>query len=787
MSNRLSDKSIAQAIHEQREAAMPKVVKTVEQATSESVQPRARSGDKGGGGIALLAFLAGGGQLIAPWWSKRRDVDLTKFWPQSSHLAGAFYTLQCKLASVPFRIEPRDSSMKTHRDLAERYQAIVEEESEFGQGWQTCIGKFLIDLWQCDNGGFLEIIGDGKKDGPIVGPALGLAHLDSSKCTRTGSVEYPVYYQASDGSFYRLHRSRVVFRSQIPSTREEMNGVGYSWVSRIIDTAQNLVDIARYKQEKLGSRPQRGMMITQGGLDPEVLAEAFRQADHMQDAMALTRYSKFVMVGDPSYPDANVKMVDLASLPDGFDENTSTSLAMYAIALTGGVPPRWLWPASVSGATKADAMYQHVAGLTGGPGATLHLIATALGGSERGKLSMVGKLLPPTLKMVFDFQDDEEDRTQAEIRGLRSQTRTNDLNTGAFTVRVVREQALEAGDLTDSQFEEMELDDGRLPDGEPVLALFQSRDPQIQGLLSIDAEGDPLDVANNDRDEWTVAIEKQIRLDTDIVMNAPNTSLKRKARQAVAALTELLKLYAPKPKAPTPQAVPDALEQETGDEEQPPGGEAEPEEEPAGGEPEEDETEETPFAEKAGDEAYGAAIRSAVRGLWNGSLNKMTFIDSMLATFTRRLQKAWHEGLAACGIAPGEMTTEEQVGLHDIIGEQMQHVYPFADDILRGNKASGGKLEPLLARAELWTARYQDAYTRARAMACGDRKAAWTLGDSEHCGSCLKLAGKVKRWSTWNATILPMDRRLECGGFKCACSLRDTDEPLSRGRLPSIP
>lgn len=760
-------------------------IKSVETALAASVQPRARQ-EGTWGGVQLLSFLAQGAGLIAPWWSKRRDVDLARFWPQCSHLAGAYYTLQSKLTAVPFRIEPRDPAVKAHRDMAEYYQGVLEEESEFGQGWQTLWGMALQDLWQYDNGFFLEVIGDGNKAGPIRGPALGLAHLDASRCQRTGNIQYPVVYQATDGSYYQLHRSRVIFRSQMSSGCEGMNGVGLCWTSRIVDAAQNLVDIARYKQEKLGSRPQRGIIVTQGGLDPDVLAEAFRQSEHLQDAWGLTRFSKFVVVGDPSYPDATLQMVDLASLPDGFDEDTSTTLAMYTIALTGAVPPRWLWPATTNGATKADAMYQHVAGLTGGPGATLKMIATALGGSERGKVSLTGQFLPPTLKMSFDFQDDEQDRDQADIRDKRSQTREREVNDGVISVRVAREQAAESGDLTVSQFEELELQDDRLPDGEPVLTLFHSRDGQMQGLLAVDAIGEPLDVAANDAAEWTAATQKQIQLDTDVMVNAPNAALKRKARQAIAALEALAELYTPKPEPPAPPPV----------EEAPPASGAEtPEEAPAEGEPEpqEDETDEAPFAEEkaGGEDAYGAAIRAAVRGLWIGTLDKMDFVDSMLASFSRRLSTAWYRGAAECGIKPDELSDEEKAALQELIGAQMQYVYGFADAIIAGSKANGGKLAPLLDRAEMWSSRYQDAYTRARAMACGDKKGAWRLGQTEvHCQSCLKLNGKVKRMSTWLATVLPgnpPNASIACGGWKCDCGIEETDEPLSRGPLPRLP
>jgi len=523
------------------EIIVPDKTKDVATAMEASVQERGR-GPKEAYGLGLLMHLAQVGGLVPPWWSRQRDIELRRFWMSVNHLAGAFYTLKSKLAAVPFRIEARDASVKAHVKMAEQFQQILEEESDFGQGWAECFGKFLLDRWSMDNGGFLEVIGAGKKDGPIVGPALGLAHLDSARCMRTGSPEYPVVYTDTDSRRYRLHYTRVIYGSELPSPRAEMNGVGLCWTSRCIDVAQNMLDIATYKSEKLGSRPQRGIIVTRGGLDPEVLQQAFLAAEHSMSDQGLSRFSKFVLVGGGDYPDADLSMIDLASLPDGFDEQQSITLGMFAIALAGGVPPRWLWPASESGATKADAMYQHVAGLTGGPGSTLAMIANAIGGSERGRYHISGKFLPPSLRMVFDFQDDEQDRTQAEIRELRSKQRTADLASGVIDVRTAREQALASGDISEAQFEALELEEGRLADGATVLILFNDPDDQMRELLALGVD-DPLDVAANVGVDMTVAIDAQQRLALAVLATEGQPEVRRKARQAIAALDALAELY----------------------------------------------------------------------------------------------------------------------------------------------------------------------------------------------------------------------------------------------------
>jgi len=40
-----------------------------------------------------------------------------------------------------------------------------------------------------------------------------------------------------------------------------MHGVGYSWYSRALDFAQTIVDDLTFKQEKLGRRPKRGILV----------------------------------------------------------------------------------------------------------------------------------------------------------------------------------------------------------------------------------------------------------------------------------------------------------------------------------------------------------------------------------------------------------------------------------------------------------------------------------------------------------------------------------------------
>lgn len=186
---------------------------------------------------------------------------------------------------------------------------------------------------------------------------------------------------------------------------------------------------------------------------------------------------------------------------------------------------------------------------------------------------------------------------------------------------------------------------------------------------------------------------------------------------------------------------------------------------------------------------YYNAIRSAVRGLWVGALDFDQFFQALESAIRLGVPQAWYEGAKECGITPAELTPEERLAMQAAIWDEYNYIGGFASAIEAGSKGNGGKLGPLMTRAKLWVNRYKDITNRAKTMACGDQKLVWVLGKTEqHCSSCLKLTDKVKRASQWErAGIRPQHPDLECGGWRCDCSLEPTDAPMSMGPLPSIP
>lgn len=513
------------------EKGLAEVNSNIELATDQTVQSHVRE-DVEGGGVFLVNWMARAGLSIPPWWSSARDRELRNFWKGSDHLSGALYTMVSKMTAIPNKVVAKDQTVPEDVQRAEELTELLKHGAEFGGGWTEFYGGFVEDLLTQDNGGFAEIIGAGAPDGPIRGRPTSIAHLDSGRCTRTGNPIFPVVYEGEDGKKSKLHHSRVAYASQMKSPISDMNGVGVCAVSRCINVSQTLIDILTFKQEKLGSRPHRSIIITQGGLDPSDISDAFRMAESNMDSQGLSRYSKIVVGGSSSVEEADLRVVELSSLPDGFDEETSTVLGMATIALAFGVDARELFPAMSAGATRADALLQHLKQRGKGPGQILETTVRIIN----------HKFLPPQLRFVFDFQDDAQDRQVAEIRKIRSERRAMDLEVGSINLMTAREDMYKAGDINRSQFERLELEAGRLEDGASVMTLFYSKEPFYSNLLAFDVE-DPTDVEENDAEKMLSEIKEKLKTINKIIANVQDNVVKVQANKALMALKYLRMEY----------------------------------------------------------------------------------------------------------------------------------------------------------------------------------------------------------------------------------------------------
>ena len=197
------------------------------------------------------------------------------------------------------------------------------------------------------------------------------------------------------------------------------------------------------------------------------------------------------------------------------------------------------------------------------------------------------------------------------------------------------------------------------------------------------------------------------------------------------------------------------------------------------------------LAEAAGPGEFQTSLRAATYGLWSGKMDLGDFIRSMVSSIMRHLLLAFEQGLKVCGMTLDDLEERERLQGLEFANKQFAHIADFGRWIEAHNKESGGLYRSVTQRQSVWVARWQESFNIGKTLACSDRKVEWVLGMAEHCRSCLKLSGKVKRMSYWrDKGVLPRvagSLVLACHGFKCQCSLELTDKPMSKGPLPKLP
>lgn len=472
---------------------------------------------------------------IPGYWSRARDKYIRSLVSNNDALKISIKTFISKACTIPPRVLAVDNTVARHIALAQTMQENLLFNSGLRKGYNHVIQKYLYDYLTQDNGAFMLVLGHGNLAGPIVGRAMGLYHLDSQRCTRTNNAEYPVVFTDTDGKRYKLHYTRVIEQASLPSPDTDLNGVGMCAVSLCMESATELQDIARYVKEKLGSRPPRQVVYARKGATIDQLTSATDAANRKLDSEGLSFFSRTLLLAPKmAGQELILDKLDLSSAPDGFERQSVTMLNMAVVAAAFGLDLRDLAHAfGVAGATKADAEVQHMKGRGKGVGEWV----------EEFSRLIDQKFLPDTLSVNYDYVDDAQDEQVARIWAARSEARFRDISSNAKTVRATRMSMYRQGEITEDEFETMELEDGRLPNGMQLISLFASDDPDMVRLLDIEGIEDPTDILGNDADEMMDLIHQaQLRVWEEFdVANA--AGIRRKARQAAAALEKLYEEY----------------------------------------------------------------------------------------------------------------------------------------------------------------------------------------------------------------------------------------------------
>jgi len=365
------------------------------------------------GGYNIFTWnVASAADQVTPWgrnvaW---RDRQLRDFWPTEPYLSGALASVCMQKASMDWEI--RGPSPKIVQAVTEMllYRSIA---GNAGVGWAQYELVGTQDLFSQDNGRFEELIRDPGMDANSKfkdenAPVIGLNHLDSNQCIRTGNPETPVIYIDRQSQRHKLKWYQVISYSDFPSPIERMNGVGVCAVSRSLRLAQILRSILIFKDEKIGGRHYKQLHLVSGVSRADLKDEMERGQEEADNQGQIRFIMPAILASlDPEKPVSSTT-IDLASLPDNFDLDAELRWYIAGLALDFGVD------------------YQEFAPLPGGNiGSSQQSMILHRKSSGKGPATYMRRkiesyktygVLPRGYTMVYNDKDEQEELERQEVR-----------------------------------------------------------------------------------------------------------------------------------------------------------------------------------------------------------------------------------------------------------------------------------------------------------------------------------------------------------------------------------
>ena len=332
-----------------------------------------------------------------------------------------------------------------------------------GEGWVPFALKVVQDLLLPDNGVFIRIRRQGEEttkirvkahaiagaqeqgfseaavtSAPSGAKIVGLYHLDSLRCNRTGNLAYPVRYLPVSGVPQILRWDQVLTYADQPSPRAELFGVGRSAADRAYKTIAKLAAMEQLVYENLTGGGANKLVFLQGINDPTLQA-ILQSGTADAQARGLVYYLGTILGAIPSDTPISMVEVKLKELLTSFvpkDERDNAYL-IYANAI--GVPVQDIQPLSGQGlGTGTQTVILQEAGQGIG-------IAAFIKWWEQ---TVSDRVLPATTELHFTDENDMRDqKARAEVQKLRADTRKVQIDSGEISPAIARQLAVDSEDL----------------------------------------------------------------------------------------------------------------------------------------------------------------------------------------------------------------------------------------------------------------------------------------------------------------------------------------------------
>lgn len=277
--------------------------------------------------------------LPATLWQRDRILSLT---PRADAQWGAAIGIAVtKVASLAWEVRS-DIGLRSKR----AQELCLNADSALGQGgWVHYIAKQVRDYLCTNNGCVTEIVRETMAYGSRI---VGINHLPSIRCRRTGLPEKPIIYIDKMGREHLLNWWQVMYFSDLPDPDELLYGGGLCSAERAYPQIAKMASIEAFVYEKVsGSRPLAVHIIS--GLKTEQIEDAIKASEDQMAREGMSSYMGAVIMATINPTTApSIVTIPLAELPNGFDAKEERDRADLIYANAIGLDPQDLSPLATS-------------------------------------------------------------------------------------------------------------------------------------------------------------------------------------------------------------------------------------------------------------------------------------------------------------------------------------------------------------------------------------------------------------------------------------------------------
>lgn len=392
-----------------------------------------------------LLVASGMGRTGLPaYWSPLRDAYLRQvlFTEYHDFWSGAIGIAITKMASLGFDVTGTQPRIRNY------FQQLYLD-ADGNQSWVAFISKHLQDFLATDNGAFIEVVRATSAAGSRI---LGLVHLDSLRCTRTGDPETPVIYRDLMGYEHNVQAHQVLMLSDMPNPAASLHGVGFCATSRAWTSIRKMETIERYIYEKISGDRALSLDLVKG-IAPQSIKNS---VEYAREDRQIQNSRKAANNGDGSPEGAFLYMgsvvvpvlddtplahtrIDFASLPDGFNYTEQFDKSVLQMANAIGLDVQDLQPLT-GRALGTGAQSQVLDEKSKGKG---------LAAWRQQWMHLNNQLiLPDTVTFAFSEDDTRDQKAKADV-----------FNAEATAVKT----AIEAGVISSAQGTQILADEGFIP------------------------------------------------------------------------------------------------------------------------------------------------------------------------------------------------------------------------------------------------------------------------------------------------------------------------------------